>query len=1107
MEKKTSAKNTLSADLNRLLIDAAVNDWGSLVADELNVQDGVLSFQAVGQEQWLPGKTALLVKRGSKRLICPVQFHQSSGLLSADLSAAEELICSEKDKPAKVFLAALAADGTLSGWQLFGGSLQGQPAQYTAPASSSMLVQQRCRHLTPVARRTVNGVQLCAQPYLQRGTGKLMIQITSLYRAERMASERWTQSREEYQGANQQLSVVLSADADADLLRASVSSLLNQGWSFRQNMQLILCDFGADAEVSALCADYQAQYPENIFVEDVSGCTDAEAKNQGLARAEGKYLIFMRAHHRLAPKTCPAVYAFSEQNYQSADVFVVPILASEDQLNSPTADAQLSPSRTVDLEEFPGYRQYTLASSFLKREAAQKYSFEAEEDAGGDLLFLLKLMTDKCCIGLSNVGGSFCCRSIAGIAPVGWYDRYFAHFPHDILQYCEAEKHWTPDFIQRYLVVELAKQMRRKNIGMDQEKDRIACADRLQAAFRQLDDSAILSAKRNLSTFELAQIFMAKYGEDALWIDYRWHNASLRAHGSTIGSLAMSPVTVDFIELEHGSFSIEGFVPLPIIAAPEQVTVWLRAGSQWHPCDRPRREVENCNAMGLLFHYVPFYVKIPITHELMEQELSLYYAIDSHLIRCRYLSLKKYCPLSSTFACQYYYKDGVVLTKNNSVLMLHPCKGLAERMRYEQRYIEDVRNTIQQMSPSNPLAQVDVDQVARLRRKAILHKMNPWRGQVWLISDRINRGDDNGEVFFRYMQTQQKKRGRKVYFVIGNDCEDYNRIRKIGPVISTLSEEHKLKHMTADWILSSQANDPVLRPFGAETVLYQDLCSDFKFVFLQHGVTKDNQSAWLNRYNRKMEGFVVSTRPEYDSIFEYNYYHSRENVWLTGFPRSDALYDEEKNYITIMPTWRKSLTKGMDPVTSVWLVVDDFKSSSFFQFYNSLLNNKRLLDKAEELGYQICFKPHPNFLSVLDQFQKDPRVIFFEQSKSYREIYAQSKLLLTDYSSAVFDFALMNKPVIYSQFDADEFFNGSHSYVEGYFDYQRDGFGEVEHDLEGTVDRIIEYMENGCRVKPLYQERIQNTFVFHDRENCKRVYEKMMEHSGEKSSDAPTSAD
>ena len=111
----------------------------------------------------------------------------------------------------------------------------------------------------------------------------------------------------------------------------------------------------------------------------------------------------------------------------------------------------------------------------------------------------------------------------------------------------------------------------------------------------------------------------------------------------------------------------------------------------------------------------------------------------------------------------------------------------------------------------------------------------------------------------------------------------------------------------------------------------------------------------------------------------------------------------------------------------------------------------------------------------------------------YRDIYAKSDLIVTDYSSAVFDFAYLRKPVLYTQFDAETFFSGEHSYTKGYFDYERDGFGEVEYDLDSAIDRIIEYMENGCQLKDKYRERIDKFFAFNDQNNCQRVFEKIME--------------
>lgn len=375
--------------------------------------------------------------------------------------------------------------------------------------------------------------------------------------------------------------------------------------------------------------------------------------------------------------------------------------------------------------------------------------------------------------------------------------------------------------------------------------------------------------------------------------------------------------------------------------------------------------------------------------------------------------------------------------------------------------------------------------------RTMYHFLKKGKQKIWLISDRVDRGDDNGEVFFEYLM-EHKPDDVDAYFVLEKKSADYDRIRQLGRTLEPFSWKHKLYHLLSDFVISSQGNFAVVNPFGRFGKNYKDIMSDGKFVFLQHGVTKDDVSSWLNLYNRNMYGFVVTTKQEYDSVFEYNYYYEPERIWLTGLPRYDRLYHDEKKYITIMPTWRKALAPSRDG-RGVWQVADDFEESSYYRFYNGLLNHPELIRRAGELGYQICFMPHPNTVSALDKFVQHPSVKFFDLNTSYRKIFAETDLMLTDYSSVAFDFAYLRKPIIYSQFDHDEFFNGTHSYTEGYFDYVTDGFGEVEYTMEDTVNRIIEYMENGCVLKEMYRKRIEETFSFHDQECCRRVMERLME--------------
>ncbi|HAS78336.1 MAG TPA: capsular biosynthesis protein, partial [Ruminococcus sp.] len=223
---------------------------------------------------------------------------------------------------------------------------------------------------------------------------------------------------------------------------------------------------------------------------------------------------------------------------------------------------------------------------------------------------------------------------------------------------------------------------------------------------------------------------------------------------------------------------------------------------------------------------------------------------------------------------------------------------------------------------------------------------------------------------------------------------------------------------------------------------------------------------------------------------------TEKEIWLTGMPRYDLLHHNEKRYITIMPTWRKTLmSRVMDEElhTPMWVINDDFEQSSYFRFYNELVNNEKLLENARRYGYTICFMPHTMVLPKIDLFTKNPDVIFFDLNKSCREVFAESDLMVTDYSSVAFDFAYLEKPVVYSQFDREEFFAG-HSYSEGYFDYERDGFGEVAYNAEDTVELIIEYMKNGCKLKPEYKKRSNEFFAFQDKNCCRRICDKIIEN-------------
>ena len=187
---------------------------------------------------------------------------------------------------------------------------------------------------------------------------------------------------------------------------------------------------------------------------------------------------------------------------------------------------------------------------------------------------------------------------------------------------------------------------------------------------------------------------------------------------------------------------------------------------------------------------------------------------------------------------------------------------------------------------------------------------------------------------------------------------------------------------------------------------------------------------------KNISGFITSARPEYDSVVNGRYGYTEKEVWLTGLPRFDRLEaGENSRRITIMPSWRMYLMGSFNRRTAVWELGSGFSSSSFLSFYSELLNSERLIDAAERYGYTLTFFPHPNLQPYLSAFKLNSEVTVLGPETAYRDVYAESALVVTDYSSAVFDFVYLRRPVIYTQFDREEFFGGTHVYTEGYFDY------------------------------------------------------------------------
>jgi CDP-glycerol glycerophosphotransferase (TagB/SpsB family) len=389
---------------------------------------------------------------------------------------------------------------------------------------------------------------------------------------------------------------------------------------------------------------------------------------------------------------------------------------------------------------------------------------------------------------------------------------------------------------------------------------------------------------------------------------------------------------------------------------------------------------------------------------------------------------------------------------------------------------------------TSPTILITTTRVSEIRAKSREKEVVDRYSGAWLLMDRDMQADDNAEHLYRHIR--RCRPNVKAFFVLRSSSRDWSRLQAEGfELIDFGTEEHTLALLNARFLISSHADHYVTNYLSPSE--YGDLL-DIKFVFLQHGVTKDDISDWLNKKNIAL--MCTATDPEHLSIASpvSSYKMFPSEVALTGFARHDALIARSSDVprrLLIMPTWRntlvgKPLGKGNDRAFR-----DEFLRSEYLVSWKSLLGSDRLRQSLERHRFEAVFFPHANVEIYLEHFEVPPYMnsLAHDGSASIQDLFISSALLLTDFSSVAFEMAYLNRPVVYYQFDRDKVFNGGHLTRKGYFDYERDGFGPVclnEASVLASLDAILANNGKPCDE---YTMRSMTTFKWRDGRCCERT--------------------
>lgn len=869
-------------------------------------------------------------------------------------------------------------------------------------------------------------------------------------------------------------SVIIPIYNVENYLEETIDSVINQTIGFNDNIQLILINDGSPDSSEEICERYKKEYPNNIIYLKQENSGVSVARNKGLELATGEIINFLDSDDKWEKDVFKKVQCFFKKE-KDVNLVACRMRFFEARNNYHPLDYKFDKNKVVNIHEEYSNIQLSSSSVFFKSEIIKKhkYDFNLKYSEDGKLMSEILLENEK--IGYLRDAVYLYRKRLSDNSAINtkntkkeWYIDTPIHCYKYLFDLSKKKYGKVIPYIQYAVMYDYqyrAKEEIPECISNNIKKEYLEITKNL---FREIDDNIILEQKKLPVEYKI-ELLNLKYGRDITKELIRKENTLALKENIILHFKRSNYFTIEIINFKDNGIELRGFSNLPlnnkdckiycIVNDEEEYELELKETrinvrkifneefmcNKGYKIDIKSKDIKN----------IHFKVKYKNQEEfIINPKLSLNSKLDNKL-RLYYIKNDRI----------YFYKSKRIESKKNNLI---------NRFLFKTKYYLQL---LKRKRIKNLAIRIMVD-IFKLFKKS----------EIWLISDRPLVANDNGYAFYKYC-CDNKESNIKTYFVISKSSKDFQKVKSTGNYLIYNSLKYKLYFLIADKIVSSQADTWVYNAFGKSNRYYRDLY-DFELVFLQHGIIKEDLSTWLNCYQKNFRIFVTSANDEYTSIINGEYGYDEEIVKLTGLPRYDLLKDKKEKILLIMPTWRKKLAGAFDKAKGNWNYNPDFKKSDYYNFYNALINDKRLLECMRNNQYKGIFVIHPSHSVQTKDFQDNDIIKVENELANYSELFSRGNLLVTDYSSIMFDFGYLKKPSVYTQFDFENFFS-SHIYTKGYFDYEKDGFGEVTYDYETTIAEIIKSIEQGCKLDSKYKKRIEKFYKYTDKKNCERVYKEI----------------
>jgi CDP-glycerol glycerophosphotransferase (TagB/SpsB family) len=208
----------------------------------------------------------------------------------------------------------------------------------------------------------------------------------------------------------------------------------------------------------------------------------------------------------------------------------------------------------------------------------------------------------------------------------------------------------------------------------------------------------------------------------------------------------------------------------------------------------------------------------------------------------------------------------------------------------------------------------------------------------------------------------------------------------------------------------------------------------------------------------------------------------------TGYPRNDLFYRPGRRHLPITTE-----IKEMREKSRVGIYLPTHRAEGKTEYLENMIPELKELDSSlKEMSIILLIKQHfyhqkPGEKDIADF----SNIRFISDKDIEHDIHAIlpfTDFLITDYSSILFDYLLLNKPVIFLPFDLDAYTGADREF---YYDYDTITPGPVAKNWNDLADKLKDILENPESFSRDREEVLNKFNSFKDGESSARVFEEI----------------